>query len=212
MARRTLPEVNAGSLADIAFLLLIFFLVTTTMAVDSGITRKLPPPVPDDAESPIVNERNVFVVLINKDNLLSIRGELTEVDLLREQVKEFITNPIDNPNLSVQETIVEKIQDELAKKEPDQEKISKLRLVEEQFGSAITVTKGVVSLQNDMGTTYKKYLEVQNEIVGAINDLRDDLATQTWGKDFDNLNEDQQDLIKVVYPFVISEAEPRTMK
>ena len=212
MARRTLPEVNAGSMADIAFLLLIFFLVTTTMAVDSGIIRKLPPPVPEDAISPIVNERNVFVVLINKENLLSIRGELTEVDLLREQVIEFLVNPANNPNLSEQITIQEKIQEELKEKDPDQEKITKLRNIEEQFGVATTITKGVISLQNDRLTTYKKYLEVQNEIVGAINDLRDDLASQTWGKDFDDLKEEQQDLIKIVYPFVISEAEPRSMK
>lgn len=212
MARRVLPEVNAGSMADIAFLLLIFFLVTTTMEVDTGIIRKLPPPVPKDADNPEVNERNVFVVLINKDNQLAVKGELVDVDLIREQVIEFFTNPADNPHLSVQVNIQEKIDEELAKEEPDQDKIAKYKAVKEQIGSGTNLSKGVVSLQNDRGTKYGKYIEVQNEIVGAINDLRDDLSRQTWGENFDDLNEDQQDIVKTVYPFAISEAEPRSMK
>jgi biopolymer transport protein ExbD len=212
MARRSLPEVNAGSMADIAFLLLIFFLVTTTMDVDTGIIRKLPPPVPKDAPNPEVNERNVFVVLINKDNQLAVKGELVDVDLIREQVIVFFTNPANNPKLSDQVNVLEKIQEEQQKEEPDQSKIDKYNAVVDQIGSGTTISKGVVSLQNDRGTTYGKYIEVQNEIVGAINDLRDDLARQTWGEYFDDLNKDQQDIIKTVYPFAISEAEPRSMK
>lgn len=212
MARRVLPEVNAGSMADIAFLLLIFFLVTTTMEVDTGIVRKLPPPVPKDADNPIVNERNVFVVLINKNDQLAVKGELVDIDLLREKVIEFFTNPNDDSHLSVQVNIQDKIDDELANKDPDQDKIAKYKAVKEQIGSGTNISKGVVSLQNDRGTKYSKYIEVQNEIVGAINDLRDDLARQTWGENFDDLNEDQQDIIKTVYPFAISEAEPRSMK
>ncbi len=211
MARRTIPEINAGSMADIAFLLLIFFLVTTTMSVDSGITRKLPPPVPDDAVAPKVNERNVFVVLINKDNQLAIKGKLVEVGVLRERVKEFFTNPRGDENLSDQISVLVKLQEEQEKEEPDRDKIAIYKGIIDQIGDYVTITKGVVSLQNDMGTTYGKYLEVQNEIVGAINDLRNELANRVWSKDYENLSEEQQDMIKVIYPFAISEAEPRSL-
>lgn len=211
MARRNIPEINAGSMADIAFLLLIFFLVTTTMSVDSGIIRKLPPPEPPDAESPEVNKRNVFIILINKDNQLAVKGKLTDVDLLRDEVKEFFTNPTRNANLSDQVSVEDKLETELKKDEPDKDKVATYKGIIEQIGPQITITKGVVSLQNDRGTKYGKYLEVQNEIVGAINELRDELAKETWAKAFDDLNEEQQDMIKAIYPFAISEAEPRSM-
>lgn len=211
MSRRTAPEVNAGSMADIAFLLLIFFLVTTTMSVDTGILRKLPPPA-DPNSAPIeVNERNVFIVLINKDNQLAIKGQLTEIDFLRDQVKEFFTNPTNNQNLSEQISVQDKLDKEMAKKDPDKELIGKYNGIISEIGAETTITNGVVSLQNDRTTLYGKYLEVQNEIVGAIEDLREDLAKQTWGKEFKDLDEEQQDLIKIIYPFAISEAEPRSM-
>ncbi|MGM0573696.1 MAG: ExbD/TolR family protein, partial [Bacteroidota bacterium] len=90
MARMT-PEINAGSMADIAFLLLIFFLVTTTMDVDTGINRMLPPPIdPDAPEPPPVRERNVFVVLVDAQDRLLVEGERTQIENLREQTKEFL--------------------------------------------------------------------------------------------------------------------------
>ncbi|MBN2891541.1 MAG: biopolymer transporter ExbD [Bacteroidales bacterium] len=211
MARRSLPEINAGSMADIAFLLLIFFLVTTTMQVDSGISRKLPAIEPDDIVHPPVNERNVYVVLINKDNQLAVKGELMEVEYIRDQVKEFFTNPSRFENLSDQVNVEDKLTTELNKENPDQEKIATYKAIIEQIGPDVTISKGVVSLQNDRGTTYGKYLEVQNEIVGAINDLRDGISKEVWGKKFDELNGDQQELVKTIYPFAISEAEPRSL-
>ena len=101
-SRRGLPEINAGSMADIAFLLLIFFLVTTTMDVDTGIARKLPP-MPED---PIENEdsqihaKNIYVVLINANNQLLVEGELMDISQLRDGAKEFIDNNGRNPNSS----------------------------------------------------------------------------------------------------------------
>ena len=212
MSRRGIPEVNAGSMADIAFLLLIFFLVTTTMDVDTGIIRKLPPPPQGPKQENVkVNERNVFVVLINPDNLLAIRGNPADVSELRYRVVEFFTNPSNNENLSVQVNIQDRLNDELNSEEPDQDLINVYKNIISEIGGGVNLTKGVVSLQNDRGTKYGKYIEVQNEIVGAINDLRNELSMQTWGKDFIHLNDDQQKMIKTIYPFAISEAEPRSL-
>ena len=108
MARRDAPEINAGSMADIAFLLLIFFLVTTTMDVDKGISRKLPPIVEDLPEPPPpIKEKNLFVVLINSNDELFVEEDYMDVDDLRDAAKEFIDNfgkdPLssDNPNKAV---------------------------------------------------------------------------------------------------------------
>ncbi len=211
MARRSMPEVNAGSMADIAFLLLIFFLVTTTMNVDTGILRKLPPLPHGKQEHTKVNERNVFVVLINKDNMLAIKGNPATLSELRQRIKEFITNPTNDPHLSEQINIQQKLQDELSKKKPDQQKINIYKKIIAEIGPNVAISRGVISLQNDRGTKYGKYIQVQNEIVGAINDLRNELARQTWGKDFSDLKPYQQKMVRTIYPFAISEAEPRSL-
>ncbi|OQY05937.1 MAG: biopolymer transporter ExbD [Bacteroidetes bacterium 4572_117] len=186
---RPVQEINAGSMADIAFLLLIFFLVTTTMDVDSGITRKLSAIPPEDQpKPPDVKERNVYIVLINQHNQLAVEGELMSINKLCDGVKEFIKNPHDNKNLS-------------EKKEPE----------EIQFLGMVARSKGVVSLQNDKGTSYHKYIEVQNELVRAFNELRNELSMKTFGMAFKDLANDKQASIKKAYPMTISEAEPRNI-
>ena len=187
MAKRENPEVNAGSMADIAFLLLIFFLVTTTMDVDSGLVRKLPPWNPDQENTDKVKERNVLPVLINKHNQLAVRGNLRDISQLTEEVKEFILNPMNKEDLS--------------------EKYMK----EVPYFGQIEVSKGVVSLQNDKGTEYGRYIEVQNELVRAFDELRDDLARSKFGVGYDNLDEEKQDAIREIYPLAISEAEPKSI-
>ncbi len=192
MAKRPLQEINAGSMADIAFLLLIFFLVTTTMDTNTGMTRKLPPP-PEDDKKEIdikVKERNVFVVLINRNNQLAVEGKLTNIGNLCEKTKEFFKNPSDDPNLS-------------ARKE-------KSKYIE--FFGDIKISAGVVSLQNDRGTSYEKYIAVQNELLKAVNELRDELAMQRFGKRFDDLPEAESKAVKKYYPLAISEAEPMEIK
>lgn len=186
MSRKT-PEIPAASLADIAFMLLIFFLVTTTMDVDSGLERRLPQWVPPEQldEDQQIKERNVFVVLVNRNNDLLVEGEYANIENLRERAKEFMANPYDD------ETLPEK--------EPKQVPY---------FGEMM-VTKGVISLRNDLDTQYGTYIAVQNELVAAINELREELARQQFGKSYDELEMDQQNAIREIYPSRISEAEPK---
>jgi biopolymer transport protein ExbD len=186
MAKK-IPEIPSASLADIAFMLLIFFLVTTTMDVDSGLERRLPQWVdPDELENDDrINERNVFVVLVNRNNDLLVEGEYADIDNLRDRAKEFMANPYN--------------EEDLPEKEPKQIPF---------FGETM-VTKGVISLRNDLDTKYGTYIAVQNELVAAINELRDELARDEFGKPYDELDKDKQDAIREIYPSKISEAEPK---
>jgi len=192
MPRRETPEINGGSMADIAFLLLIFFLVTTTMNVDTGIARKLPP-MPDEEqleeqEEVKIKERNLFVVLINKNDQLLVEGELMPVRNLKDEAKEFILNENNKKDLPLKE----------------EEYISEL-------GKTVMVPQGVISLQNDRGTSYGKYITVQNELVAAYNEIREDAAFEFFGKSFEDLNEEQKKGIRKLYPQRISEAEPKNI-
>ena len=184
---RKVPEIPSASLADIAFMLLIFFLVTTTMDVDSGLERKLPQWVDKSQleDQPQINERNIFVVKVNRDNKLLVENEYTRIEDLREKAKEFMANPNDAPNL------------------PEKE------LKDVPYFGEVRVTKGVISLQNDNDTRYGTYLAVQNELVGAINDLRNELSQQHFGKPYNDLDEDQKKAVQEIYPSRISEAEPK---
>lgn len=185
MAKKT-PEVPSASLADIAFMLLIFFLVTTTMDVDSGLERRLPQWSEEDPENqPEIKERNVFVVLVNRNNDLLVENEYADIKDLRERAKEFMENPANDDNLP--------------EKEPK----------EIPYFGQVMVTKGVISLRNDFDTRYGTYIAVQNELVGAINDLREELARSQFGKPFNDLEKDKQDAIRDIYPSRISEAEPK---
>lgn len=186
---RPVGEINASSMADIAFLLLIFFLVTTTMNVDTGLARMLPP-MPDPTQKvddQDVKQRNIFTVLVSKSDRLLVEDEMLDVSQLREKTKEFILNPTDAPNLP--EKKVEDI----------------------PFFGPMPVSKGVISLRNDRGTSYKMYLYVQNELAAALNELRNDAARAKFGKLFDDCNEEQQDAVKKLYPQRISEAEPKNV-
>ena len=200
---------NASSQADIAFLLLIFFLVTTSMNVDQGLYRQLPPPQDDVDNHDKVHERNIFIVLINKDNQLAIEGELADISSLTERTIEFITNPKDKADLAEKVMASKKLED--ATKENKVEDMKNWKKLIEQFGD-IGITKGVVSLQNDRGTNYETYIAVQNAIVAAYNITRDKFSQEQFGKVFDELSSDEQKLVKLVIPLNISEAEPRSIK
>ena len=187
--KRGVDEINAGSMADIAFLLLIFFLVTTTMDVDSGIMRKLPPPLdPSVPPPPPIKQRNVFTVLVNSNDQLLVENAIGSVATLRDQCKEFVRNPGNRTDLS--------------EKKPSE-------VID--FIGAYQTSKGVVSLQNDRGTSYDIYIRVQDELVAAYRELRDELAMQTFGRKFNELKKGESKAIRKAIPMMISEAEPRSI-
>ena len=185
---RKVPGINASSTADIAFMLLIFFLITTSMDTDRGLARRLPPPPEnkDQKDDIIVKERNVLQVRLNKDDQLMVGGEWSDIKQLREKAKEFIANPNDDPNMP----------EKHAKNIPF-------------FGDVMITEKHVISVQNDVGTSYEAYLQVQNELVAAYNELRSELAKSKFGKEYAECSEEEKDAIMDYYPQKISEAEPK---
>jgi len=205
MAKRDVPEINAGSMADIAFLLLIFFLVTTTMDVDTGISRKLPEKQPEDMERPKLKEKNVFIVTVNRNNEILVEGEIfMKVDKLREEAIKFIDNGggLGNPIGDAEPAECDWCQ---GAKDP---------------ASSDHPNKAVISLESDRGTSYGTYIAVQNELVGAYTELRNRLSTKTYGVSYTQLLKDARNNpsnesfknkimeIKKKYPQIISEAEP----
>ena len=186
MAKKT-PAINSSSTADIAFLLLCYFLMTTTMGTQTGLSRRLPPmPDPNQkVEDQKVNRRNIIIVKINSADRILAGSEPIDVSQLKEKIKIFLTNPNDDPTLPV-----------LEPKEI------------EGLGTR-NVSKGVISLQNDRGTSYQAYIAVQNELVKAVNELRDEASMREFGKKYLALGEDDQKVIKELVPQQISEAEPK---
>ncbi|HPE99258.1 MAG: ExbD/TolR family protein [Bacteroidales bacterium] len=184
MARKV-PELNTGSMADISFIILIFFLLVSNIDTDLGLARKLPPMPDPDAEVPEVNERNVFVVLVNAYDMLLVEGKPGNINTLRKEAKKFFLNPTNDKNLSGKE------------------------MVNIPFIGPYEKSKGVISLQNDRGTSYEMYVKVQNELAAAINEMRDDLAKSKFGKPFSELSEDYSKAVSKAIPVAISEAEPK---
>lgn len=185
--KRKVPDINSSSTADIAFLLLIFFLITTSMDTDRGLARLLPPPPEKDQKNTDkIKERNILQVYLNKDDQLMCGSEYITVDQLRDKAKEFIANVTNDEN----------------KPEKSQKDV-------EFFGPTSVCDKHVISLQNDRGSSYQAYISVQNELVAAYNELRNELAQQKWQKDYSELSEEQQKAIRDIYPQRISEAEPK---
>lgn len=201
MARRGTPEVNAGSMADIAFLLLIFFLVTTTIESDKGITRKLPPI--DDTDQPsetVHKERNVFEVVLSKGGDLLVRDKPMEIKDLRESAIEFIDNGGGTGSAAC--SYCQGPQDPDLSENP---------------------LKAVVTLEFDRQTKYGKYIAVQNELMAAFNHLRDRVALSEYGEPFSDIQEAYDkadndiekekikkkiDKVRKFYPLNISEAKP----
>lgn len=196
--KRKVQEINAGSMADISFLLLIFFLVATTMNTDAGLQRMLPP-MPDEnqkTQNMDVKERNLMKVYISKANNIMVSTQMEEnqvIDIhqLKDKAKEFVLNPFDL------ETLPEK--------EPTE--------IELPNGGkwVYPVSAGVISLQNDRGTVYNTYIMVQNELTRAFNEVRNEVALNKFGVPFSELNEDQRNAVQKAVPLKISEAEPRNV-
>jgi len=184
MPKRT-SELNTASMADISFLLLTFFLLTSSIDTDQGISRKLPPPQPPDQKPVDIKDRNVLKVLVNKSNNLLVQGKPVNIRELKETAKLFLANPGRRNDFPEME---EKVIPGLGK---------------------ISVSKGIISLKNDRGTSYNTYIQVQNELTAAINELRNELSKQKFGVPFKDLTDESSiDAISLAIPVAISEAEP----
>lgn len=197
--KRGLPSVNSSSMADIAFLMLIFFLVTSSMDTDTGLARRLPPPPQneDNLQEMKVEKRNLMVVLVNKDDQTMVGDTwynskkellgLTAKQGLKDKVKEFVLNVNNREDWP--------------------------EMIEEDFGAPIgkvMVSKNhVISLQNDNTTSYKAYIAVQNELVRAYNELREEAAKKYFNMSYEELPQEDKEKIKDLYPQKISEAEPK---
>jgi biopolymer transport protein ExbD len=209
MAKRAAPEVNAGSMADIAFLLLIFFLVTTTIETDSGLNRKLPPI--EETEPPIIKEKNIFQLQVNRNDQLFLKangndGEVVELKNLRKLAIAFLDNGGG--------TGPEACSFCRGKKDPR---------------SSDNPDKAIISLQNDRETKYKTYISVQNELIAAYNELRNREYQRLFPNDGMNFVEantkyndprttasvkekikEKLEAVKLLIPQKLSEAEPKS--
>lgn len=190
--KRKMPGLNTSSTADISFMLLIFFLVTTSMDTDRGLARQLPPPPEENAEVKdiIVKERNILNVRMNSAGNLMLEDmdgqKFIRLEELRAIVKDFIANP---------------------KHEENKPEFHTERLP--YFGDVEITKNHVISVQNDRGTPYKVYFNVQHELIAAYNELRDEISLKQFNKPYAELNEDQQKAVRDYYPQKISEAEPK---
>ena len=191
--KKNIPEINASSQADIAFTVLIFFLVVSTMDIDTGIVRMLPPMAdPNVKQEDIkVKERNLLLVFVSGSGNIMAGGKVISLSALKDKAKEFILNPLDDKNL------------------PEK----KVTDIEMPDGSKWTypVSEGVISLQNTRDTSYQRYIEVQNELTRAFNEVRDEVSMNKFSKKFADLDEAERKVITKAIPMKISEAEPRKM-
>jgi len=204
MARREGGEINAGSMADIAFLLLVFFLVTTTMDVDAGISRKLSEKPPEDFVPPIIKERNVFKVVINNEDRLLVEDQ----EVTYQEVKDLAVEFIDNGG-------------GVGKPGPNGEPGEPCDYCngKKDESSSDHPNKAVISVDSGRATSYGMYITVQNELLGAYTILRDRYAKNKFGMSFVEMEKiykadrkntklkKQIDEVKEAYPQIISDVE-----
>lgn len=229
--RQGIQEINAGSMADIAFLLLIFFLVTTTMDTDAGILRLLPPVVEEEVDMQ-VNKRDVYEVLVNDADMLLVEGEVMEIKDLRAGAKEFMTNPTNDINLPERRRVtaaecqqkIGEFKSYVASATDPETKDAYQKSLEkwEERLAAVQLLgdfselppNAVISLQTGSKTSYDMYVRVQNELEAGIRELRDELSKEKFGRKYTELDEKKDEdkalikAVRLVYPQRVSEAEP----
>ena len=190
-SKRKAGEINSSSMADIAFLLLIFFLVTTTMDVDQGMKRTLPPIADNEQQKDDVElkERNVLMVNVSKEGRIMVG------------VQEYM--PADLNRRGDHSRMSREVLDFLSGIDRSEKKATEIEL-----GISCEVSQGVVSLKADNETKYNIYLQVQDELTHAFNVYRDHISVQAYGKPFEELNEIQAGNIRKAVPVKVSEAEP----
>lgn len=236
MARRDIGEINAGSMADIAFLLLIFFLVTTTMDFDQGIPKVLPQKPPEDMPPIKLLDRNVLTIQANFNDELLVNGDQLDVADLKEKVVEFMKNEKDDPKLPAMIEVTKSECEEniralkqLMEKEPDSKSFtvweSDLKEWESRLSAVEVVGKYrvipklcVISVQTDNGTSYSYYMKIQDALKGAINQLRDEACMSAYNVKYTALKEtevadmDKIRVIRAIVPERIAEMEPRNIQ
>ena len=200
MAKRSAPEVNAGSMADIAFLLLIFFLVTTTIETDAGLNRKLPPIQDENTPPPPLKKKNIFQVLINQQNDILVEENEMELGDVRQAAIDFLDNGGQGCDYCQ------------GQRDP---------------ASSDNPNKAVISLQHTRETDYSTYIAIQNELVAAYNFLRNREADRLFQMSFTEMEANFNDVqyngdkdllesrietIRDMYPMKLSEAEPKESK
>lgn len=187
-SKRKTPSINGSSSADMAFILLIFFLITTSMGSDKGIPRRLPPAIPPDQQNTEVEikKRNMLRVLVNTQGQILANGQIITLDELREKTKAFILNENDDPELP------ERVADDIP-----------------GIGNVMRTKHHIISLTNNVDTKYADYIMVQNELARAYAELREDYSLRKFNKHFVDLTDEQRDAVMSLYPQKISEANPK---
>lgn len=183
-SKHTRPEVNAGSMADIAFLLLIFFLVTAVIPNDKGLSRKLPRICPENTNCDAdIHKRNILQIILNNNNEIMVNNEVISINELTKKAINFIDN---NGDKSC-------------------EYCSGLEL----STSSDNPRKAIISLQSYPNATYQKYIDIQDKLTKAYYKLRYDYAKRKFNKDFVDLNPEETKKVKEAYPFILSEAQAK---
>ena len=230
MAKRELEEINAGSMADIAFLLLIFFLVTTTMNFPKVLEERLPQKIDNIIDPPLVKKENVLEILANKNDQILIEGNRGEIEDIKDKVIEFYDHPINSviwPKLTpINESLVDQqIQKykELSANNPDGPKGDTLRKREfkksvvEAIGPYNEISdKAMITIQLDNATSFKTYVSVLNEIMAGINELRSQLCLAKFGVPYNKIekskvpeDQDKVKILRAVYPKRIMKAKAK---
>ena len=181
---RRVPEINSSSTADIAFLLLIFFLMTTSMDTDMGLPRRLPEWAADGRkpETVEVRERNVLSVRLDADDRLWCDERLVGLAELHAVAREFVGNP------EGREDLPERVATEVP-----------------GLGTVEVTKNHVILLSCHREATYKAYVAVQDELAGVYEELRNELSRRRWGQDYADLAPARRQAVRMVYPQRVSE-------
>ncbi len=188
--KRNVPEINSSSTADIAFLLLTFFLITTSMDPNRGLPRRLPAPTVREADPPKesrLKARNILRLSLDAEGRLTCNDRPICVEELRQLAKDFIANPDNAPD----------------KPEKQAREIP-------FFGTLQVTGKHVIALECDRDASYNTYIAVQNELVAAYNELRDELSQKHWHQNYAALSAPKQEAVRMIYPQAIAEAVVET--
>lgn len=220
MAKRELEEINAGSMADIAFLLLVFFLVATTLATDQGVERNLPKKE-DNPDAVIVKQDNIFEIKVDARDRLLVEGKLADIDQLKEELKVFYTNPGNGRNdmPKMKKVNKEKIDAAISAYQNNEDKLNEWeekQMVFELIGEFTELPNNAfVSIQTDKSTSYERFIEVYNAIEAAVNNLKEEESMRFFDKHLfeldETLEEDQKKLIalRIRFPKRIMTLEMR---